>query len=1126
MEANGTQVLAVGALCALLNAGEVLGQTNIGTGFTYQGVLKKDGVPVNAQAPEGCDFEFSLWDDPVDATVAHRLGDSQTILDVEVTNGFFTVAVNTAGAFGPSAFNGTARWLGIQVTCPGSPTADLGRQELTPAPHALALPGLYTQQTTSSPNLIGGIHENAVSTGVAGATISGGGAAAPENNRVSDTFGAVGGGGGNLAGNDDADPANAQFATVAGGLHNTAGGYYSAVGGGLFNTASGFYSSIDGGYGNEATVEFATIGGGETNRANGFYSSVGGGFNNTAGGVVSTVGGGDTNDATGDRSTISGGYRNTASDVYSTIGGGVSNDASGDDSTIGGGYDNTASGGDSTVGGGYNNTVSAPHSTVGGGNSNTASGYAATVPGGRNNTAGGDYSFAVGRQAKVRTAAQVGGGDTDGDQGTFVWADSTDLAFSSTGPDQFLIRAAGGVGIGTNAPATTLHVKGGDTPADQDVLTLESDSTVGTGLVLKNNFTNGRKWSIMSFTNAAPGFRGSLFFSDETTGFAQHRMMISPTGDVGIGTITPAAKLDVNGNLQATGTIKSGSSITIDGTAGSERITSTDDLEIHVAGGRALRLESNATAPSLVGGYSGNAISAGVIGATIAGGGRTDDGVAPSDNNRVTDDFGTVGGGRGNRAGDATGTASNRPYPTVGGGENNTASGTNSTVGGGYANTASGNHSTIGGGRENISGSVCSGGANAGQACVSAADCPGASCVAVWYSTVGGGISNKATGDYATVGGGETVLASGDASTASGGANNTASGNNSTVGGGGSNIASGARSTVPGGDSCVAGGDYSFAAGREARARTAAQVGGGDTDGDQGTFVWADSTNLFFTSTGPDQFLIRADGGVGIGTNNPGTHALQVTDDASAAEFVQFNSTVDLSSGDDLLALETTSTSSDTMQFIECQRGGDVEFRVQGNGDVLADGTYSGPADFAELIAVKDRPEAVEPGDVMVIDVANPRSVVKSSTARSTLVAGIHSTKPGYLGSEHDWDQVERELRPADGVAPRNSPSTTDAAGEDATVEGAALNDREPASRSTLELGRALGEIPLAIVGIVPCKVSGENGPIRPGDLLVTSSTPGHAMRDGNPKPGTIVGKALGSLDTGMGVVHVLVALQ
>ena len=43
-------------------------------------------------------------------------------------------------------------------------------------------------------------------------------------------------------------------------------------------------------------------------------------------------------------------------------------------------------------------------------------------------------------------------GDHDGDQGTFVWADNSlgpFDAFTSTGPNQFLVRAAGGVGINT-----------------------------------------------------------------------------------------------------------------------------------------------------------------------------------------------------------------------------------------------------------------------------------------------------------------------------------------------------------------------------------------------------------------------------------------------------------------------------------------------------------------------------------------------------------------------------------------------------------------------------------------------------------------------------------------------------
>jgi hypothetical protein len=76
------------------------------------------------------------------------------------------------------------------------------------------------------------------------------------------------------------------------------------------------------------------------------------------------------------------------------------------------------------------------------------------------------------------------------------------------------------------------------------------------------------------------------------------------------------------------------------------------------------------------------------------------------------------------------------------------------------------------------------------------------------------------------------------------------------------------------------------------------------------------------------------------------------------------------------------------------------------------------------------------------------------------------------------------------------------------------------------DMASEFDEVPLAVVGIVPCKVTAENGAISPGDLLVTSSTPGHAMRDDDPTVGTVIGKALGSLGVGEGVIDVLVTLQ
>jgi hypothetical protein len=71
-------------------------------------------------------------------------------------------------------------------------------------------------------------------------------------------------------------------------------------------------------------------------------------------------------------------------------------------------------------------------------------------------------------------------------------------------------------------------------------------------------------------------------------------------------------------------------------------------------------------------------------------------------------------------------------------------------------------------------------------------------------------------------------------------------------------------------------------------------------------------------------------------------------------------------------------------------------------------------------------------------------------------------------------------------------------------------------------------EIPLAIVGIVPCKVSAENGAIKAGDLLVASSRPGYAMKgtDRNRMLGAVIGKALGALEKDTGVIEALVSLH
>ncbi|MFQ5492407.1 MAG: tail fiber domain-containing protein [Phycisphaerae bacterium] len=110
-------------------------------------------------------------------------------------------------------------------------------------------------------------------------------------------------------------------------------------------------------------------------------------------------------------------------------------------------------------------------------------------------------------------------------------------------------------------------------------------------------------------------------------------------------------------------------------------------LEFIVNSQRSMRIEPNATSPNLIGGYSGNSVTSGVVGATIGGGGKS------GGTNRVTDEYGTIAGGWANEA---------SYRATIGGGSGNTASGERSTVAGGSGNSASGPLSSIGGGSSNV----------------------------------------------------------------------------------------------------------------------------------------------------------------------------------------------------------------------------------------------------------------------------------------------------------------------------------------------------------------------------------------------------------------------------------------
>lgn len=158
------------------------------------------------------------------------------------------------------------------------------------------------------------------------------------------------------------------------------------------------------------------------------------------------------------------------------------------------------------------------------------------------------------------------------------------------------------------------------------------------------------------------------------------------------------------------------------------------------------------------------------------------------------------------------------------------------------------------------------------------------------------------------------------------------------------------------------------------------------------------------------------------------------------------------------------------------------------DGDIVATGSKLG---YVVDIARNDDSRPLEQGDVVIVTgVADavigdiPVPLVRSAdTAGSTAVIGVVSHR--YVVTD-------------DGGGVRE--------------EGAA-DPGEYVAIVTLGAFRAI-------------KVDASYGAIRPGDLLVSSPTPGHAMRAENPGVGSVIGKAMGALDEGTGLIAVMVSLQ
>jgi hypothetical protein len=151
---------------------------------------------------------------------------------------------------------------------------------------------------------------------------------------------------------------------------------------------------------------------------------------------------------------------------------------------------------------------------------------------------------------------------------------------------------------------------------------------------------------------------------------------------------------------------------------------------------------------------------------------------------------------------------------------------------------------------------------------------------------------------------------------------------------------------------------------------------------------------------------------------------------------------------------------------------------VEVTGDIIAHDVVLSGGDCAEDFDIAGL-EAVDPGTVMVIDEAGSLQPCQNAYDKKVtgVISGAGDYKPGIV-----------------------------------------LDKRASVSN----------RLPLALLGKVYCKVDAEYGAIQIGDLLTTSSTPGHAMRADDPLKafGSVIGKALRPLEGGQGLIPILVALQ
>lgn len=185
--------------------------------FTYQGMLNDNGA-----SPTGTyDLRFTLYDA---VTGGIAIGSPLTVPGVNATNGLFTAQLD----FGPTVFDGTARWLQLEVRTNGASGFTLlnPRQPITATPYAF-----QSANATTASNVTGSINDAQLSSNIA------------RLNSAPSFTGAVtapsfSGSGGNLTGLNAASISSGTVSVARGGT----GANLSSTGGGgaIFETIHGW----------------------------------------------------------------------------------------------------------------------------------------------------------------------------------------------------------------------------------------------------------------------------------------------------------------------------------------------------------------------------------------------------------------------------------------------------------------------------------------------------------------------------------------------------------------------------------------------------------------------------------------------------------------------------------------------------------------------------------------------------------------------------------------------------------------------------------------------------------------------------------------------------------------------